>query len=71
MVTKRLVLSFKDDSGRSVSLTIPDPKDSVDEAKAREVGELIVARKVIDSQNHILASYEGAKIVTTTTEVLA
>lgn len=70
-VVKKLYLTFKDENGRTVNVIVPDPKDEVNAAAAKVAGDLIVEKNVMDSHGHSLKSYEGAKIVSTTTEALA
>lgn len=69
---KRLLkLTFVDEQGRSLTLSVPNPKGDLTAQVAQKAGEDIVSKNVIIGNNGLVIGYKNAKIVTTVTEVLA
>ena len=72
MTEKRMLhISFLDSEGKQTSLSIEDPRDTVNFETVRTAAENILAQGIMESASGVLASFKGAKIITTRTEVLA
>lgn len=67
---KVLYLTFVDEAGKDASVTVANPKEGLDMAVVRPVGELLAQRKVLQGVNGNFAAFKGAKVVTTQTEEL-
>ncbi len=69
--TRKLYLLFTDKVGKTATVTIPNPKEDITLEVVTKAAEDIVAEHVLENANGPLASFKGAKIITTITEVLA
>ena len=65
--TKRLVMVFKTDADTNVSLSIDNPKDSLQESAIKSVMELIIAKDVFAPKEEKLVGLVEARIVVTNT----
>ena len=65
--TKRLVMTFKTDDDKKISLSVDDPREDVSEAEIKAVMTLILSSNVFLPNGDELALLVDAKIVTTNT----
>ena len=65
--TKRLVMVFKTDADTNVSLSIDNPKDSLQESAIKSAMELIIAKDVFAPKEEKLVGLVEARIVVTNT----
>jgi len=65
--TKRLVMVFKTDSDTNVSISIDNPKDSLQESAIKSAMELIIAKNVFAPKEEQLVALVEARIVVTNT----
>ena len=65
--TKRLVMVFKTDADTNVSLSIDNPKDTLQESAIKSVMELIIAKDVFAPKEEKLVGLVEARIVVTNT----
>ncbi|WP_270505519.1 DUF2922 domain-containing protein [Paraclostridium sordellii] len=67
--TKRLVMSFKNTLGRSVSISVNDPKEGVTEAEIKSVMDMLVEKNIFAPNGaDIVEGVEAKIVVTDTTE---
>ncbi len=65
--TKRLVMVFKTDSDNNVSLSIDNPKDSLQESAIKSAMETVIAKDVFAPREEKLVALVEARIVVTNT----
>lgn len=66
-ITKKLVLVFKTDYSKNVSLSIDNPKSNLDEGAIRAVMQTIVTQNIFAPNGEQLVGLVEAKIVVTNT----
>lgn len=67
-MTKKLYLEFEDDGGNTKTLSVDEPKASLDGATVASNAQAIIAANVIDSKGHDLKELKSAytrEVVTT------
>ena len=65
--TRRLLMSFKCNNDKKVSLSVEDPRDDVTEAEIKTVMDLIVAKNIFTPNGSELVEAIEAKVVVTDT----
>lgn len=63
----KLLMTFLNASGKTVSLYITDPRDDISESEIKEVMDLIVAKNIFEPSGEDIVSAKEAKIVLTET----
>ena len=66
-VTKKLVMTFKTDYDRNVSISVDNPKDNLQESAIKSAMELIIAKDVFAPKEEKLVALVEARIVVTNT----
>lgn len=70
-MSKKLTMSFTTTGGNKTSMTVEDPKDSLDASTVRTAMENLIAVDVFHkAEGDDLAAIKGASIVETTETVL-
>lgn len=69
METKQLILFFTNEAGRSVRITIRNPREGLDGAAIATVMDQVVAAGVLSSSGGMLASKRSAEIVDQNTQL--
>ncbi|MBE3555581.1 MAG: DUF2922 domain-containing protein [Firmicutes bacterium] len=69
METKQLVLIFLNEAGRSVRITIRNPRAELDSAAIAAVMDQVVTAGVLSSSGGMLASKRSAQIVDQNTQL--
>ena len=64
---KKLVMVFKNEVDKQVSISIDDPKDTITEAEIKAAMELIVEKNIFKKNNYSLVEAVEAQIVNTQT----
>ena len=67
MESKKLVMTFKNEVDKEVTISIDDPKDDITEQKIKEAMDLIVTKGIFKKGNYALTAVVDAKIVNTQT----
>lgn len=67
MENKKLVMTFKNEIDKEVTISIDDPKDDITEQKIKEAMDLIVTKGIFKKGNYALTAVVDAKIVNTQT----
>jgi len=65
--SKRLVMVFKNEADKQVSISIDDPRDDVTEAEIKAAMDLIVEKGIFKKGSYALTSVVEAQIVNTQT----
>ena len=65
--TKRLVMTFKTDGDKKVSLVVDDPRDDISESEIKAAMDLVVAKNIFAPNGADIASIVEAKVVVTDT----
>lgn len=65
--SKKLVMTFKNEVGKEVSISIEDPKDDLTEQQIKTAMELIVEKNIFKKNNYGFVSTVKAEIVNTQT----
>ena len=65
--TKRLVMTFKTDGDRKVSLVVDDPRDDISESEIKAAMDLVVAKNIFAPNGDDIVQAVDAKIVVTDT----
>ena len=65
--TKRLVMVFKTDADTNVSLSIDNPKDSLQESAIKSAMQIIIDKNVFAPKEEKLVALVEARIVVTNT----
>lgn len=66
MEKKKLLLTFKNQQGRNVSLAIDDPREDLTPEIVKASMTDIVSQNIFESSGGELALIVGAKVITTT-----
>ena len=64
---KKLVMVFKTEVDKEVSISIDNPRDDVTEAEIKAAMDLIVEKNIFKKNNYAFTATVGAKIVNTQT----
>lgn len=64
---KKLVMTFKNEVGKEVSISIEDPKDDLTEQQIKTAMELIVEKNIFKKNNYAFVSAVKAEVVNTQT----
>jgi hypothetical protein len=67
-VTKKLLMTFKTDEDKSVSISVEDPKPNLTESEILEAMNLIIEKDVFMPNGEALVEKVGAKVVETETQ---
>ena len=67
-VTKKLLMTFKTDEDKNVSISIEDPKPNLTESEILEAMNLIIEKDVFMPNGEALVEKVGAKVVETETQ---
>lgn len=68
---KRLQMKFKCEDGKAYNLSLQNPKDGLDAKAVKDAFTGIVNDKLmVNKDGSAVNAMEGAKVITTTTEVL-
>ena len=67
-VTKKLLMTFKTDEDKNVSISIEDPKPNLTESEILEAMNIIIAKDVFAPNGEALVEKVGAKVVETETQ---
>ena len=67
-VTKKLLMTFKTDEDKNVSISIEDPKDNLTESQILEAMNVIIANNVFAPNGEALVEKVGANVVETETQ---
>ena len=65
--TKRLVMTFKTDGDRKVSLVVDDPRDDISESEIKAAMDLVIAKNIFAPNGDDIVQAVDAKIVVTDT----
>jgi len=66
-LTKRLLMTFKDEDEKKISLSVDDPREDISEAEIKAVMDLIVAKNIFAPNGMDLVAAIEAKVVVTDT----
>jgi hypothetical protein len=66
-LTKRLLMTFKDEDEKKISLSVDDPRENITEAEIKAVMDLIVAKNIFAPNGMDLVAAVEAKVVVTDT----
>ena len=67
-VTKKLLMTFKTDENKNVSISVEDPRPNLTESEILEAMNLIIAKNVFAPNGEALVEKVGAKVVETETQ---
>ena len=67
-VTKKLLMTFKTDEDKNVSISVEDPKQNLTESEILEAMNVIIANDVFAPNGEALVEKVGAKVVETETQ---
>jgi hypothetical protein len=67
-VTKKLLMTFKTDEDKNVSISVEDPKPNLTESEILEAMNLIIEKDVFMPNGEALVEKVGAKVVETETQ---
>ena len=67
-VTKKLLMTFKTDEDKNISISVEDPKDNLTESEILEAMNVIIANDVFAPNGEALVEKVGAKVVETETQ---
>jgi hypothetical protein len=67
-VTKKLLMTFKTDEYKNVSISVEDPKQNLTESEILEAMNLIIEKDVFMPNGEALVEKVGAKVVETETQ---
>ena len=65
--TKRLVMTFKTDGDRKVSLVVDDPRDYISESEIKAAMDLVIAKNIFAPNGDDKVQAVDAKVVVTDT----
>ena len=66
-LTKRLLMTFKDEDEKKISLSVDDPREDITEAEIKAVMDLIVSKNIFAPNGMDLVAAVEAKVVVTDT----
>lgn len=69
-MAKKLMLGFINTTGKTVSITIPEPKDTLTQADCTAAMDTIIAKNIFLTSGGELVSKSYAKVIDTTEDVL-
>ena len=67
-VTKKLLMTFKTEEAKNVSISVEDPKPNLTESEILEAMNLIIEKDVFMPNGEALVEKVGAKVVETETQ---
>ena len=67
-VTKKLLMTFKTDENKNISISVEDPKPNLTESEILEAMNLIIEKDVFMPNGEALVEKVGAKVVETETQ---
>ena len=67
-VTKKLLMTFKTDEDKNISISVEDPKQNLTESQILEAMNLIIEKDVFMPNGEALVEKVGAKVVETETQ---
>ena len=67
-VTKKLLMTFKTDEDKNVSISVEDPRENLTESQILEAMNLIISNNVFAPNGEALVEKVGAKVVETETQ---
>ena len=65
--TKRLVMTFKTDGDRKVSLVVDDPREDISESEIKAAMDLVIAKNIFSPNGDDIVQAVDAKVVVTDT----
>ena len=65
--TKRLVMTFKTDGDRKVSLVVDDPREDISESEIKTAMDLVIAKNIFAPNGDDIVQAVDAKVVVTDT----
>ena len=65
--TKRLVMTFKTDGDRKVSLVVDDPREDISESEIKAAMDLVIAKNIFAPNGDNIVQAVDAKVVVTDT----
>ena len=65
--TKRLVMTFKTDGDRKVSLVVDDPREYISESEIKAAMDLVIAKNIFAPNGDDIVQAVNAKVVVTDT----
>ena len=65
--TKRLVMTFKTDGDRKVSLVVDDPRGDISESEIKAAMDLVIAKNIFAPNGDDIVQSVDAKVVVTDT----
>ena len=65
--TKRLVMTFKTDGDRKVSLVVDDPREDISESEIKSAMDLVIAKNIFAPNGDDIVQAVDAKVVVTDT----
>ena len=65
--TKRLVMTFKTDGDRKVSLVVDDPRENITEGEIKSAMDLVIAKNIFAPNGADIVQAVDAKVVVTDT----
>ena len=65
--TKRLVMTFKTDGDKKVSLVVDDPRDDISESEIKAAMDLVIAKNIFAPNGDDIVQAVDAKVVVTDT----
>ena len=65
--TKRLVMTFKTDGDRKVSLVVDDPRENISESEIKSAMDLVIAKNIFAPNGDDIVQAVDAKVVVTDT----
>jgi len=69
-VTKKLLMTFKTDEDKNMSISVEDPRENITESEILESMNLIIEKDVFSPNGEALVEKVGAKVVETETQDL-
>lgn len=67
MENKKLIMTFKNEVDKEVTISIDDPKDNITEQEIKTAMDLIVTKGIFKKGNYAFTAVVDAKIVNTQT----
>ena len=67
-VTKKLLMTFKTDEDKNMSISVEDPRENITESEILEAMNLIIEKDVFMPNGEALVEKVGAKVVETETQ---
>ena len=65
--TKRLVMTFKTDGDKKVSLVVDDPRDDISESEIKAAMDLVIAKNIFAPNGDDIVQAVDAKVVVSDT----